>query len=648
MNSDIKRKSDLPGSELPLWAACVFVVLAAVIPYLNTFGNDFVTYDDYDLILNNKTIRTLDARSIGEMLSAYLPGSQTDVNLPLTALTWALNYRISGYSAWSYHLGNILLHVAACVLLLLLFRCGPWGRGVALWAVLLFAVHPVHVEAVAWLAARKEPLSAALLFASLATFISFVRSRSLAISGVALLCSILLWTAALLAKPTAVILPGLAFVWLAVVERRESLRKGIAGLAVFALPGALFVWTQMQVLAERNVVSGHLGGSFAMTQMTTGFLLLRYAGLLFAPVNLSTHYIIRLPEGLTDPLYLGCWLVVLMIAGAVVVAARRRRGVLFYAGWFVVSLLPVLHIVQFRAGMADRYLYVASAAFCLGVAVAAGKLSEAVEARKAGSTTIVLIGLLILTVTFSYATFQRNKVWRNSETLWSDTIKKNPFNTIALNNLGSEYEKTGRVEEAKDLYVRAIRADPNHFVPYENLGTIYGRNGDYAQAAEYLEKVQKLEPDIPRVLRKLSMSYVETDRPDDAIGIARRMLVAEPGSVWANQIICRSMLVKKDTASAVGYCAAAAEAAPGDMQAAMIYANTLFLNKQYSDAASIFSALAKAYPDAISVWINLGLCRYMEGDPAEAAKLWRHALQLDPRNKKAKEYLEQMRMMKKQ
>lgn len=642
MYSKSNRTKDLPGGDMPFWGACIIVVMAAVFPYLNTLGNEFVTYDDHSLILENETIRELSADSVGGMMSAYVPGAETDVNLPLTALSWAVNYRLHGYSVWGYHAGNIALYALACVMLLALLRLGPWGRGVALWAVLLFAVHPAHVEAVAWLSARKEPLSALFLFAALAVFVGFVRAQKRAVAGGALLLSLALWGCALLAKPMAVTMPGLALVWLLIVEKRILWRRGLAGLAVFAAAGAVFVWTQMQVLAGREVVAEHLGGSFAMTQMTTGYVLLRYAGLLLAPVNLSTHYIIRVPDGFTDPLYAGSWLAVFVAGSVLLITARRRPGVLFYPAWFLVSLLPVLHIIQFRAGMADRYLYVASVAYCLGAAAAAAGIRRSYHDRRPFAATLVTVVLLAAVALFAFATVQRNRVWRDSETLWADTVSKNPFNTIALNNLGSECEERGELEQAKDLYVRAIKADPDHFVPYENLGTIYGRGGDYGRAAEYLEKVQELEPDIPRVLQKLSMSYVETGRPEQAMRAAGRMLERRPDSLWANQIMCRALLMKRETGRAVDYCGVAARAAPGDLQAATIHANSLFLDRRYAEAASIYSRLAVSHPSAVPVWINLGLCRYMQGDKDEAAKLWRQALKLDPYNEKARKYLEQM------
>jgi protein O-mannosyl-transferase len=630
---------DLPGGKLPVWTAFLIVVLVAALPYLNTFGNQFTSYDDEAHILNNQFIRSLDWENVKRMLSSYNPGVVPVVDYPLTHISFAINYHFSGYNPWGYHFTNLLLYVLSCVLLLILLRAGPWGKGIALWAAVIFAAHPLHVEAVTWLISRKDVLSVTLALASIAVYVLFVRGRGVR-AWMAWAGALFLWSASMYAKPGTASVPLLIALWVGFCEPRERWPRGLTWLAPWFAAAFFFSWALVLESAHRHFVGGYLGGGMASELFTKGYVILRYIQLLIAPVNLSAYYLVRAPKGWYDALYLSSWAGLGALAVLFALFARRRPFVWFYPTWFIAALLPVLHFVPFQIRMAERYLYLPSVAFCLAVAAGAARLNEILEKKnkKAGPATVVALACLALL--YAAGSFSRNPVWRNSYTLWSDTVKKCPDCSFVLNNLGVEYDRMNKTEEAEKLYLRSIEADPENFQAFANLGAISSQRRDYVQARKYFETARKLKPTDPGVTRELAAMYVATKKPGGAVPLLRLVLNSFPDDLKARRLMCLAGSDLKFYGEAIASCEYYLGKNSEDMDVRWIYASDLYATRRLDKAAKIYADFTENNPSFDPAWVNLGLTLYQKGKKQEAVAAWETALKINPRNEKARKFLE--------
>jgi len=630
----------LPGAGIPLWAAALAVLALAVIPYLNTFRNEFVTFDDDKVILSNKAIRELSLDSAAGMFASYIPGRDHPVDFPLTNLTWAVNYRLHGYEPWGYHLGNVALHASACLLLLLLLlRAGPWGRDAAFWAAVIFAVHPVHAESVTWMTCRKDVLSGALVFGAMLAYVSYIRACRPGRAAASIAVSMVLWVAALFAKPTAVAAPVLMLVWVLFAEHRGVRKRAVAGLAPFVILAGVFAWTQVLVSAERGIVSEYVVGGPAQAALAGGYVLLQFARLAVLPVGLSAHHVVLPPGGALAVLYAACWVAVAAGCAALLWGARRKPGILFYPLWFAAALLPVLQVVPTRIPLAERYLYLPSVAACLGIAVAARAIACAAAKKYPRAPLAAAVALSALALVLAAGTIVRNTAWRNSETLWADTVKKSPNSPIALNNLGMVYEKKGDSEKAEKLYLQSIDTAPRYFFPYLNLGVLYGRRGEPERAIEYLEAAQELEPDRPTVHQNMAVALLQAGRPGEALLHAQKLLELQPGSEAALDLLCEAYFRLENFSRAAETCARYLDIRPADIRAVITLADSLYSLERYPEALEAYSRVAAAYPGGPAAWYRLGVCAYLTGDYTRAAAAMRRAVELDPGSEKAKEFL---------
>ncbi|MFA6450144.1 MAG: tetratricopeptide repeat protein [bacterium] len=648
---------ELPGARLPWWAAALIIITVATLPFLNTFENKFVSYDDEEFIVNNSAIRKLDARTVVRMIESYIPGREHIADFPLTQITWAINYKLGGYNTWGYHFGNLLFHVIACLLLFALFLKGPWGRAPALWGALLFAAHPAHVESVTWMTCRKDVLSAAFGFAAMIVYIRFARERRAAVSALAYIGAAFLWILSLFAKPVTIAVPPLLAAWFLFAEPGGRRAKGLIGLLPYVPMTAIFMWSQVIVSQERHIVKAmYFGGSFAMTQLTTGYVLLRYAQILAFPANLCAKYPLRVPTGLDDHFYTGCWLIVIAAAIVLLFMARRRPGILFFPLWILIALAPVLQLIPTAGNYADRYLYIPSAAFCLGVALLAGRLANLMRVRIKNAAQLAAAVLAVIVVVYSTATASQNRVWRDSETLWPDTIKKNPANGWAMNdqaliyyNKGLEYQKanrTGAAAEqfrfAEETYKRCIEADPTYITCYVSLSGMYDAHGRYGDAIVSAEKGEKYFPDNKALLENLMYAYLHTGEKEKIIPVAEKIVKQSPDNVDMACVLCEGYAARGNLRDALPHCEkVVATNSRFKSKDLGIYVDALIDAGRYSEAVVIIEETLKKSPDSPAEWIKLGKCRQGLGQPEKAAEAWKRALALDPGNAEAKGLLSQ-------
>lgn len=414
------------------------VGLVAFVAYANTLANGFV-FDDIPNILQNPWIKS--THFLREIFTHHVagfdPGLATSYYRPAMHLFYLLTYQIVGLAPWGFHLVNVVLHAGASILALWvgsrawreLAGGAPSADAAAhagpLVAALVFALHPVHTEAVAWLAGITD-LSFAL-FSLLAFYLFATARRPFDHRN---LSAALAFLAATLCKEPAVMLPVVLLGYELLRRRTASPRRWndiLARLLPFVVAGALYMALRLSALGgfAPNLAHRELGAGATLANGVVLFA--SYCWTLIWPVGLNVlHTFVPLRSPLAPTLLLSLAAVVGMIAASL--WWRRRPMVLLGMLVVVVPLLPTLYIPALGEGVfAERYLYLPVFGFGLLVA----QLVTAVARRPGHAATLCIVAATLLLAAYGAATISRNRVWRDDLTLWTDTAAKSPGSAAA-------------------------------------------------------------------------------------------------------------------------------------------------------------------------------------------------------------------------
>ncbi|MCH7768571.1 MAG: tetratricopeptide repeat protein [Nitrospinae bacterium] len=505
------------------WVAFLIIAFLASGCYLNALGGSFVS-DDHRDIVDNTLLWAPDR--LPELFTTPLPhrGKRKDFIRPITTLTYLIDHRLYGPNPFGFHLENLLWHTAASLLVLVLLRrLWPNEPLMTFGAAALFAVHPVHTEAVAWVSGRSEILAA---FWGLLAFWAHLRAdRGKSKAYLWKIAAVAAWLVALGAKEMAATLPLLLLMTDALLGRpsgwwrpgRLATRYGpyIGG----ALAYVALRWSVFHTFGFPESYQVFVGAPLSVRGPTMLKVGAAYVGRLLFPVNLNASWDVPNARGLTDgalPL-----LALALIVGLLVLAWAVRRtappvawGIL----WSGLALFPVSNIVPIGELGAERFLYFSSLGACVALAWV---MTRGVKPLKEDSSRapIPLAGALVLAVLvlFSANTIKRNQDWSNNFILWDKTVRQSPLSFRAHNNLGSLLARKGRYAEAESLIKRALAIKekalgPDH--PYlarrlNNLAELYRAQGQYAKAEPLYQRALANNetawgPDHPSVATSLN------------------------------------------------------------------------------------------------------------------------------------------------
>jgi tetratricopeptide (TPR) repeat protein len=493
---------------LPLLALALLVALALG-PSLR---GEFV-WDDAPLIVDNNMIK--DPAQMGSILTSsfWETGDLHDrfrsFFRPVVSLSYALDYAIWELNPHGFHLTNLLLHLICCWLV---FRIAA-REGVSAWAALagaaLFAVHPVHVESVAWISGRTDLLCALFM---LAAFLAQKRWR---------LVALLLFALALFSKEMAATLPLLIFGERLLRERK--LRPAWAAAWPFLIVLGLYLVARSLVLAGGGAELFSLGPiAYAATAL---FVVGRYLTLLIMPVGLDAHYPYLPLDSLLAPLaLLSALMLLVMVAAAWLLARRSPRG-LYWLGWIFVSLLPVLAFGRFGdVLLADRFLYLPS----VGLALLVALWLPAIPLRRA-----VAVVVIVLVVALTALSARRCLVWHDGYTLFSDMARTSSHSGLVRYNLGLALYDRNEYGPAIDEFRAAVALSPSYSLAHNNLAAALEREGEYAGALASYREALRLAPALVEAGANGGNLLVRMGRVDEGLQLLNEIVALHPRSAVA-------------------------------------------------------------------------------------------------------------------
>lgn len=563
----IQRTKALIASSV---AAVTFMI------FLPSLWNGFVNWDDGDYVYKNYFIRSLDIQLLKTAFAEFHYANWH----PLTWLSHALDYAIWGLNPLGHHLTNNILHALnTLVVVFLVMRLMEFFKkteekngasqtflndrmimitGAA--AGLLFGLHPMHVESVAWVSERKDLLCAFFFLLTIITYTHYVtginggESPNFASRFInkKYLLTLGLFILSLLSKPMAVTLPLVLLIldWYP-FRRINSLKTfwtmSAEKLPFFALTGIASFLTVMAQKAGGSV------SSIEATPLTSRVVvaaqsLIVYLMKMIVPINLVPFYPYPERVSLFSFEYALPIAVVIAITAACIAVARNRKLWLSVWSYYVITLLPVLGIVQVgEQSMADRYAYLPSLGPFLVIGFIAAQVDDKISAlkqRKVFLRKAFFCIAIIMLVSLSYATIQQTGIWKNGIVFWNYVIEKEPSLAFAHDNLGDAYSSAGLSDLAMEQYQAALRLNPYYVQARNNLGAAYLSKGLYDMAIEQFRTAISLKMDFALAHYNLGYAYAFKGQFDTAIEQYRIAISLDPNPAWVYHDLANAYYMK--------------------------------------------------------------------------------------------------------
>ncbi|HRK34020.1 MAG TPA: tetratricopeptide repeat protein [Candidatus Hydrogenedentes bacterium] len=506
------------------------LALLAIAPYLPAVNNGFVEFDDDDYVYGNSVVSN--GLTWNGALWAFTTGHAANYH-PVTWLSHMLDVTLYELHPTGHHVTNVVLHTLVTLALFLFLQRATAQSYLAWFVAALFAVHPLHVESVAWVSERKDLLCAFFSVVTLYLYTRYTERRSPALYALILVAFAL----ALLSKPMAVTLPFLLLVidyWpkkrLADLSLGDTLPIRIRRLVAEKLP--LFALALLSSLLTYLVQQrggamlplDHLAPGHRIANAAVAYVL--YVWKLIWPTQLSPIY----PHpGDTLPLWQALSALALLLAISALVWVSRGRTPYALSGWlwFVGMLVPVSGIVQVGyAAMADRYMYLSMTGILIVIVWSVARLVEATSSRTA---RMMVIGLsLVVVLLLSFRTVQQVGIWRDSETLFKHAIAVTEGNAEAYAHLGVVYLRQNRGPEAVTALEAATRLRPSLKAAWTSLGVSYRMTGDVQGAVQAHEKALSFDPEDSTVHSNLGYAYAQAGSVQSAEKHFREALRINP------------------------------------------------------------------------------------------------------------------------
>ncbi len=477
-----KQTAKLKVADNEQWknyTALAGILLISFIAYLPILHNGFV-WDDIHYIKNNPFINAINLKQI---FSQYVMGNYH----PVTILTLAIEHRFFGLDETGYHAVNLIFHLMNVILVFYTVFLVSGKTRVALVASLLFGIHPMHVESVAWAAELKDLLYTFFFLLSYIFYLEYLKNPKTKFYVFALL----LFLISLLSKAMAASLPVILMLTDYFKGRKLKTRAILGKVPFFLIAIALGI---VAVLAQKSygAISDVTNFAFPQRILFASYGFITYLLKLILPLNLSAFYPYPIMMGENVPaLYYVYTLLFIGLVAYAVYSLRYSKKIIFGLGFFAVTIFLVLQLLPVgNVIMADRYSYIPS----IGIFYLAAEGFVWLYAKKSKYAAIAVLS--IFTVLFSVKTYARCGVWKNEMTLWDNVISQYQTVPIAYNNRGNFLKNENRNAEAVNDFKKAIELNPGFAEAYYNRGSVFKNENRNAEAINDFNKAIELNPGL--------------------------------------------------------------------------------------------------------------------------------------------------------
>lgn len=565
------------------------LILANLVVFWQVRNFDFINLDDNTYITEN--LHILNGFSLASVTWAFADFGTAGLWQPLVWLSFLLDVKLFGLSGGGFHLTNLFLHILNSLLLFfILIQIVPETRGAKVWrcatVAALFALHPLHVESVAWVTERKDVLSTFFGFCSLGFYFHYVRNSS---RRMYFLC-LLFFSFSLLSKAMWVTLPLLLLLldfWPLRRSRLPLLREKLPFFGLSLLMGLVTLVAQKSAMASLEQIP------FWSRVGNAVYSYVRYLGKFLWPSDLAIFYPYH-----DLPLWkVGGSFAFLVIALLFLLRFAKKWPWLAFAGaWYFVTLLPVIGVVQVGdQALADRFTYLPSVGLLIGVVWSVPghwKFGDRLWRVAVGFASVVVLLLC------GFVSQRQVAYWKNSQTVFERALSVTSNNYLAQNNLGVYLAQQGKPQEAVSHYLEAIRINSNYPDPHSNLGSILVGLGRLEEGVGHLIEALRITPSHALAHYNLGVVRASQGKTQEAMEHYRSVLKTRPESVDAHNNLAVLLDQEGRTEEAIAH---------------------------YSEALKVQPSYAISHND-------LGVILVRQGKTAEAISHYLQAVQIEPRN----------------
>ena len=620
------------SASVLVFAALIFLI------YSNTLESPFV-FDDIPGITENPDIRLHELNLKNVTQAAF--GKQSSKSRPVGNITFALNYYFHQYASRGYHLVNIIIHILAGVILFyflkttLMISSGrlTYHRAslISFFAALIWLAHPIQTQSVTYIVQRHNSLAALFYILS---FLLYVKGRLSDHTGKKWSWfggAGLIWVLALGSKQNAATLPIMIFFYewyffqdLSAKWFKSSLKYIIALAVLFGI--VAFLYLGSNPLEKINKLRDFSHGKFTLAEraLTQPRVVVYYLSLIFFPhpARLNLDYDFPLSHSLFNPMTTLFSLI--LIIGLIALAfylAKRERLISFCILWFFGNLVIESSIIPL-AIIFEHRTYLPSMMVCLVPVLLADRFVK-MDWLKIGLACVVI-------AVFFFWTFQRNQVWQNEFSLWSDVVKKSPNKARPNLNLGIILSKLGKTDAAVTHLNKALLIDPEYAKAHFNLGVAMESQGKNVEAIKHYEEAIKIEPNYIEAHNNLGLLLTKTGRIEEAIQHYRRALKVNPDYAQAQLNLGVALTELGNLAQAATHFEQALKIDPDYGDAHYNLAVVLEKQGKINEAIDHYTAALGKNPDNAEAHYNLGNVFFKQGNINAAVTHYKTALTIKP------------------
>ena len=556
--------------RLALSLCLIFVIVfATFLPFLK---NGFVNWDDDRYVTENTIIRSLSLNNIKDIFTSFYLGHYH----PITMLSYLFEYQLFKLNPFGYHLNNLILHLLNCLLVFWLIFILTGSISISLLTAILFGIHPLQVESVAWISERKNVLYAFFFLGAVISYLCyFRRGRKLKYYFLCLSLFIL----SLLSKSMAVTLPLVLFLMDYLFRRKADKTMFVEKIPFFVL-SLIFGIIAIFGVHSSGAIRQESTCSLLSILIVASYGIVFYLSRIFLPFKLSCLYPYY---GTGNIFFLYSMITVVILTIGVIISARHTRKVIFGSALFLCALLPALQFIpNGEIIVADRYGYIASIGIFYILAEAIFWLFSSKIKHNRFKQAILLIALILIAGVLVSVTWKRCRVWRDSLSLWSDVLNKYPNVATAYNSRGAEYLAKKEYAKAYADFMSALSIDQNYYEAYFNLGSLYSSKGDYNEAVKLINKTLQINPGYLKAYDMLATIYGLTGKHSEVISICKKVIQIKHDYVQAYINLCSAYGNLGNFQEAIAYGEKAIAINPISALAHMNLSAAYFYTKKYN------------------------------------------------------------------
>ena len=620
----------------------LFLILATLTVFLGVRNYEFMELDDDVYVTDNPHVQ---AGLTLKVVTWALTTTHASNWHPLTWLSHILDYELYGLWPGGHHLTNLLLHIINAVLLFLVLEKmtgALWGTS---FVAALFALHPLHVESVAWVAERKDVLSTFFWMLTMWTYVHYAERPRLD----RYLLVLLSFALGLLSKPMLVSLP---FVLLLLDywplgrlqfgqwsgnrnshthksmnpsdQRSVALRLVLEKTPFFALSAVSSLLTLFA--QQRGGLMGSLESYPLGTRISNALVsYVGYIGKMIWPHHLAFFY----PYPNLFPLWqvAGAGLLLLFVSVLLIRAARRRPYLMVGWFWYLGTLVPVIGLVQVGSqAMADRYTYVPLVGLFIVIATGVPDFLAGWRYRR---IVLVISAGLLLSILMIVTRLQIQH-WHNGVTLFKHSLDVTANNSLSQNGLGVALARRGKSREAIVHYAEALRINPHFADAHNNLGNVLVRQGKYQEAIAHYTEALRIKPDFAKAHNNLAVALVRQGKYQEAIARYAEALRIKPDYADAHNNLGVALARQGKHQEAIDHYGQALRIKPDYAEAYGNLGNSLAEQGRIEEAIVHYTEALRINPNFAGVYNNLGNALVRQGKIQEAIVHYTKALRINP------------------